>query len=419
MLDKVKLYLKAGDGGDGHVGWRREKYEPKGGPHGGDGGRGGSIYLVATSGLNSLIDYRFKTKFKAKSGMNGMNNLKSGSDGDDLILKVPVGTIVRQVGSDGVLYDFKEDGESFEIVKGGRGGRGNWHFRTSTRQAPTFMEPGQKGEEAEILLELKLIADVGFVGFPNVGKSSLLSMLSSAKPKIANYHFTTLEPNLGVVFIDEGESFVIADIPGIIEGASEGVGLGLQFLKHVERVKLICHVLDISGSEDRDPLEDYYTLRREMETYAKRLVDKPELIVLNKSDLLSDDELEKRASEIRDRTECEVIAVSAATGWQLEKLKYKLYNKIKELPEVELEEELVELVQETNPVKVWKEDDIYYITGDKVEYYFRGTDFDEPDSIRRFESFLDREGIYKELKNLGIKDGDTVDVFGFQFEHIE
>ena len=419
MFDIVKLQLKAGNGGDGHIGWRREKYEPKGGPHGGDGGDGGSIILVASNNLNSLIDYRYKTKFKAENGEGGMNNLKKGKDGTDLYLTVPVGTIVKQVGKEGVLYDFKEEGEEFVVVKGGRGGRGNWHFRTSTRQAPTFMEPGKRGEEIEIQLELKLIADVGFVGFPNVGKSSLLSIISSAKPKIANYHFTTLEPNLGVVFIGEGESYVACDIPGIIEGASEGVGLGLKFLKHVERVRLICHVLDASGSEERDPIEDYEILRHEMKNYADTLSDKEEVIVLNKTDLMSEEDAQNLKQKLVEKTGKEVFIISAATLKGVDELKFKLYNILKEIPEVPFTTEFVEAEFESNPVRVWKEDGVYFITGDRVEYYFRGTDFNEPDSIRRFEDFLDRAGITKELKKLGIEDGDTVDVLGYQFEHIE
>ncbi|MDO5716545.1 MAG: GTPase ObgE [Tissierellia bacterium] len=419
MFDIVKLELHAGNGGDGHVGWRREKYEPKGGPHGGDGGQGGSIYLVSDASLNSLIDFRFKTKFKAEPGERGMNNLKKGRDGKDLYLKVPVGTVVRQVGQEGVLFDFTEDGQEFLAVKGGRGGRGNWHFRTSTRQAPTFMEPGLKGEKAEVLLELKLIADAGFIGFPNVGKSSLLSILSAAKPKIANYHFTTLEPNLGVVKIEEGKSVVLADIPGLIEGAGEGAGLGFQFLKHVERVKLLIHVLDVSGSEGRDPMEDYELLRKEMKVYSEELMHREEIIVLNKSDLLDEKTLQERMDEIQKKTGREVFVVSAATRMGVEKLKYAIYNKVEAIEDVNLVEDFVEMVHEENPTRVEKIGDIYHISGDKVEFYFRGTDFEEPDSIRRFENFLEREGINASLKRLGIEDGDTVEVLGYQFVHVE
>ena len=419
MFDKVRLQLKAGKGGDGHIGWRREKYEPKGGPHGGDGGKGGDIILVATDNLNSLIDYRFKTKFKAENGENGMNNLKKGKDGQDLYLKVPVGTVVKQVGKDGILYDFKEVGEEFVIVKGGRGGRGNWHFRTATRQAPTFMEPGARGKEIEIELELKLIADVGFVGFPNVGKSSLLSIISAAKPKIANYHFTTLEPNLGVVFVEEGRSYVACDIPGIIEGASGGAGLGLKFLRHVERVRLLCHVIDASGSEGRDPIEDYEILRREMKDYSEKLSQKVEVIALNKTDLMTEEEILEVKKKFEEKTGEEVFVISAASLQGVKELKYALYNKLQELPAEAEVEEFAEAEFEERPIKVWKEGDIYYITGDHVEYYFMGTDFTEPDSVRRFQDFLSRIGIMDQLRELGIKDGDIVDVFGYEFEHME
>lgn len=417
MIDKVTLELIAGNGGNGHVGWRREKYEPKGGPHGGDGGDGGNIYLVSDSSLRSLIDYKFKKKFKAESGGNGMNNLKKGKDGEDLYLKVPVGTVVKQVGQDGILHDFKEDKETFLLLKGGRGGRGNWHFRSSTRQAPTFAEPGQKGQLADIILEVKILADCGLVGFPNVGKSSILSILSDAKPKIANYHFTTLEVNPGIVYIDEGKSFCLADIPGIIEGASEGVGLGFDFLRHVERVKVLAHVIDISGSEDRDPVEDYFKLREEMDNFNKLLTQKDEIVVLNKSDLLSEDELKEKVDRFKRETNKEVIVISCATVTNMNELKYKLYDLLENAEVVDLKEKIVPLHQEIEEIKVEKVDNIFYVTGDKVRYYFYGTDFNEPDSIRRFENFLERDGINQKLVELGIQDGDTVDIFGYQMTH--
>ena len=417
MIDKVTLELIAGNGGNGHVGWRREKYEPKGGPHGGDGGDGGNIYLVSDSSLRSLIDYKFKKKFKAESGGNGMNNLKKGKDGEDLYLKVPVGTVVKQVGQDGILHDFKEDNETFLLLKGGRGGRGNWHFRSSTRQAPTFAEPGQKGQLADIILEVKILADCGLVGFPNVGKSSILSILSDAKPKIANYHFTTLEVNPGIVYIDEGKSFCLADIPGIIEGASEGVGLGFDFLRHVERVKVLAHVIDISGSEDRDPVEDYFKLREEMDNFNKLLTQKDEIVVLNKSDLLSEDELKEKVDRFKRETNKEVIVISCATVTNMNELKYKLYDLLENAEVVDLKEKIVPLHQEIEEIKVEKVDNIFYVTGDKVRYYFYGTDFNEPDSIRRFENFLERDGINQKLLELGIQDGDTVDIFGYQMTH--
>lgn len=419
MIDIVTLHLKAGDGGDGHVGWRREKYEPKGGPHGGDGGDGGSIYLVSDSSLHSLIDYRFRKKYTATSGEKGMNNLKHGKDGEDLYLKVPVGTIVRQKGVEGILHDFRKPGEVFCVLKGGRGGRGNWHFRSSIRQAPTFMEPGTKGEEADVVLELKLIADAGLVGFPNVGKSSLLSILSAARPKIANYPFTTLEVNLGVCYIEEGRSLVLADIPGMIEGASRGIGLGYAFLKHVERVKLIVHVLDAAGTDGRDPLEDYAILRHEMEAYKETIGHKREIVVLNKADLLDPEEVRALRERVERETGRECYVVSAATREGIEALKYAIARALEGVPEEGISEPVVSLKTQQHPTEVRLQDGVYYVTGDRVEFYFRGTDFSEPDSIRRFEKFLEREGVYEELRALGIQEGDTVDVLGFQFEHME
>lgn len=295
FIDIAKIKLKAGKGGDGAVAWRREKYEPAGGPAGGDGGRGGDVIVMTDSGLHTLMDFRYKREYKAENGQNGMNKLKFGKDGEDIILKVPVGTLIRDANTKGVIYDLKEDNMSVTVCKGGKGGLGNARFKTSTRQAPAFAQAGNIGEEREVILELKLLADVGLVGFPNVGKSTLLSIVTSARPKIANYHFTTLSPNLGVVKIDEGESFVIADIPGLIEGASEGIGLGDEFLKHIERTGILIHVLDISGSEGRDPLEDFYKINEELFNYNERLAEKKQIIFANKMDVPGAEENLKKA----------------------------------------------------------------------------------------------------------------------------
>ena len=290
FIDVAKIKIKAGNGGDGAIAWRREKFEPAGGPAGGDGGDGGSVYIVADSGLHTLMDYRYKREYKAEKGQNGMSKNMFGKKGEDILLKVPVGTLVKESSSGAVIVDLKKADEKFLLAKGGRGGRGNSRFTSSTRQAPTFAEPGNKGEEISITLELKLLADVGLVGFPNVGKSTLLSVVSAAKPKIANYHFTTLNPNLGVVSLGEEMSFVIADIPGLIEGASEGLGLGDEFLKHVERTKILIHVIDASGSEGRDPIDDFYKINKELESYNPKLAEKTQIIFANKTDLLADEE---------------------------------------------------------------------------------------------------------------------------------
>ena len=285
FIDVAKIHVKAGKGGDGIVAWRREKYEPAGGPYGGDGGNGGSIILRADEGIRTLMDFRYKRSYAGQNGENGRTKKQFGKSGEDIVLKVPIGTLVKDVDTGGVIVDLKDKDQTFVIARGGRGGRGNAKFATATRQAPGFAEPGTRGQERQIVLELKLLADVGLIGFPNVGKSTILSILSAAKPKIANYHFTTLKPNLGVVRVAEEKSFVIADIPGLIEGAHEGAGLGHDFLRHIERTRVIVHVLDISGSEGRDPVDDFYKINEELSQYNDRLTDKPQIIVANKMDI--------------------------------------------------------------------------------------------------------------------------------------
>ena len=334
FIDIAKIELKAGKGGDGCVSFRREKYEPDGGPYGGDGGDGGSVIFISDEGVRTLMDFRYKKHYFAQNGENGKTKKQYGKKGEDLIVKVPVGTLIKDFETNRVIHDFKVKDDEFIVAKGGRGGKGNARFATSTRQAPRFAQPGTKGEERTIKLELKLIADVGLVGLPNVGKSSLLSVLSDAKPKIANYHFTTLEPNLGVCRVEENKSFVIADIPGLIEGASEGIGLGFEFLKHVERTRLLVHVLDVSGIEGRDPIEDYNTIYKELELYNENIKNKKEIIVANKIDLLTSDENLKRVKEyFKDRT---VLEISAVTQMGVKELKYKIFD---ELSKIEIDYE--------------------------------------------------------------------------------
>ncbi|QQK07159.1 GTPase ObgE [Miniphocaeibacter halophilus] len=423
FIDVAKIELKAGKGGDGAVSFRREKYEPSGGPYGGDGGNGGSIYLVASNSIRTLMDFRYKRHYKAENGENGGTKKMYGKKGEDLYLKVPVGTLVKDFDSDRVIHDMKEDGEVFLICKGGRGGRGNAKFASSTRQAPRFAEPGTKGQERTIKLEIKLLADVGLVGLPNVGKSSILSIISEAKPKIANYHFTTIEPNLGVVKVGEGESFVIADIPGLIEGASEGVGLGFDFLKHIERTKVLVHVLDASGSEGRNPVEDYNTIRKEMLSYNIKIADKKEIIVANKMDIEGAKEgLEKIKKAFPDKID-EIIEMSAATTEGIDKLKYKIWEYIKDI-KLEYEtydEEYIPFEEEAEPdyeVTV-REGNTFIVTGPLIDDLVYRTNFEDYEALRHFQKVLDDKEVFKKLKELNIGNGDLVIVGEMEFEYFD
>ncbi|HHX70040.1 MAG: GTPase ObgE [Miniphocaeibacter sp.] len=423
FIDVAKIELKAGKGGDGAVSFRREKFEPSGGPYGGDGGNGGNIYLVASNSIRTLMDFRYKRHYKAPNGENGGTKKMYGKKGEDLYLKVPVGTLIKDFDSDRVIHDMKEDGEVFLICKGGRGGRGNAKFASSTRQAPRFAEPGTKGQARTIKLEIKLLADVGLVGLPNVGKSSILSIISEAKPKIANYHFTTLEPNLGVVKVGEGESFVIADIPGLIEGASEGVGLGFDFLKHIERTKVLVHVLDASGSEGRNPVEDYNTIRKEMLSYNIKIADKKEIIVANKMDIEGAKEgLEKIKEAFPDKID-EIIEMSAATTEGIDKLKYKIWEYIKDakLQYETYDEEYIPFEEEPEPdyeVTV-REDNTFIVTGPLIDDLVYRTNFEDYEALRHFQKVLDDKGVFERLKELNIGNGDLVIVGEMEFEYFD
>lgn len=420
FVDKAKIYVKGGKGGNGIVAWRREKYEPSGGPYGGDGGNGGSVILKVDEGIRTLMDFRYKRHYSGENGEDGKTKKQTGRDGQDVIIRVPLGTLVKDAKTGRVIVDLKEKGQEYVIAKGGRGGRGNARFATPTRRAPGFAEAGTKGEEREIILELKLIADVGLVGFPNVGKSTILSMLSDAKPKIGNYHFTTLKPNLGVVRVDEGKSFVLADIPGLIEGASEGVGLGHDFLRHVERTRVLVHVLDASGIEGRDPVEDFYTINKELEEYNLKLKDKPQLIVANKMDLPGAEEgLEKIKTEFEPKG-IQVFETSAATSQGMRELKYAIWELLSQYEgEYEtFDEEYVEeedLVEEENIV-VKKEDGRYIVEGSFIERLIESTYFDDIDSVRYFQETLRKKGVVEELEKLGIEEGDSVFICGYEFE---
>lgn len=420
FIDIAKIELKAGKGGDGCVSFRREKYEPDGGPYGGDGGDGGSIIFISDESVRTLMDFRYKKHYFAQNGENGRTKKQYGKKGEDLIIKVPIGTLVKDYETDKVIYDFKEKDDKFIIAKGGKGGKGNARFATSTRQAPRFAQPGTKGEQRVINLELKLIADVGLVGLPNVGKSSLLSILSDAKPKIANYHFTTLEPNLGVCRVEENKSFVIADIPGLIEGASSGVGLGFEFLKHVERTRLLVHVLDVSGIEGRDAISDYETIYKELKLYNENLKSKKEIIVLNKIDLLSSDENIKKAKEyFKDKT---VLELSAVTKMGIKELKYKIYDELSKIKiDYDTFDEKFEYVEEIekDAYEIYMEDGTFYVEGPLIDYLVYITNFQDYDSLKYFQKVLLDKGVINELKGKGVKEGQTIVIGEMEFEFFE
>ena len=423
FVDVAKVSVKAGKGGNGSVAFRREKYEPMGGPAGGDGGDGGSIILEADEGLRTLMDFRYKRHYQAENGQDGRNKKQFGSDGKDLLLRVPTGTLVKDEETGIVLADLKSDGQKYVCAKGGRGGRGNVKFKNSIRRTPRFAEPGTKGEDKEIILELKLIADVGLVGFPNVGKSTILASITSAKPKIANYHFTTLKPNLGVVSIGEGHSYVIADIPGLIEGASDGAGLGLEFLRHVERTKLLLHVIDISGQEYRNPIDDFYKINEELKQYSDKLTGKEQIIVLNKLDLPEAQEnLEKIKKEFSD--DYEIIEVSAATGMGLDLLKKRAYERLLQIEEeIEfVDENVVESFldkKERDTIVVSKENNYYLADGEFLERLVASTNFDDFESFGNFQKILVDKGVIEKLRGLGAKEGDLISVCGVEFDFVD
>lgn len=426
FYDYAKVNVKAGDGGNGIVAFRREKYVPKGGPAGGDGGKGGSIILRADEGLRTLIDFRYQTHYKGKRGDHGSGAKQHGRSADDIVLRVPVGTVVRDADTKKLLGDLRHHGQEIVVAQGGRGGRGNARFVSSTHRAPAFAENGEKGEERWITLELKLLADVGLVGFPNVGKSTIISRVSAAKPKIANYHFTTLEPNLGMVRVDAGRSFVIADVPGLVEGAAEGAGLGHRFLRHVERTRVLVHVVDLSGSEGRDPLEDLTVIRGELERYAPQLNEKPMVIVANKVDLMSDDDRDAALARLSEAyPEVRIFPMSAATDSDLNELVYHLADILDAIGPVEYAEEDFEPVEEEPqkqeaPFRVQKiGPDAYEVVGPEIDGLVGRTQFERDEAVERFMKILDNMGIEKALREAGIQDGDTVIVGPMALDYLE
>ena len=420
FTDYAKIYVSAGKGVDGAVAFRREKYVAAGGPDGGDGGKGGDVYFEVNPDSNTLIDFRYKKKFKAENGNNGEGGHKYGKSGEDLYIKVPLGTIVKKSDTGEVLADLSEENKKVLVLKGGRGGKGNSHFATATRQAPRFAQKGEEGEEGELILELKLLADVGLIGYPSVGKSTILSVVTSATPKIAEYHFTTLEPNLGVVKSEYGDSFVIADIPGLIEGASEGVGLGIQFLRHIERTRLLLHVVDVAGTEGRNPVEDFYTINKELEKYSKKLATRKQIIVANKIDSMQDESLYNELENVAKENNMEIFKVSAATGQGMKELMIEVSKILKTLPKEDLVEEKeakkVYKLEEEQPFTIVKEDDMYVVDGSAIRELMRKVNMEDNESLYYFQKNLDILGINSALKKAGVKDGDTVKVYDYILE---
>lgn len=421
FTDYAKIIIKSGDGGNGAVSFRREKYVAAGGPDGGDGGRGGSIYFIVDSDSNTLVDFRFKKKFKAENGKNGEGARRYGKSGEDLYVKVPIGTLIKDAETGKIIADLSHKGQKELILPGGRGGKGNSHFATSTRQAPRFSQDGEKGIEKEIILELKLLADVGLIGFPNVGKSTFLSKTTSATPKIADYHFTTLEPNLGVVKNDYGESFVIADIPGIIEGASNGTGLGLQFLRHIERTRLLLHVIDVSGIEGRNPVDDFKTINEELKSYSEKLSKRKQIIVANKIDSMQDENLYNDLEKLAKENNMEIFKISAVTGEGISELLKRVSQVLKELPKEELYDEVEDkkvytLQEEQEGFTIKKEDGIFVVDGPAVDRVMRRVNLEDNESMYYFQKCLDSLGVNQKLKEAGVQEGDTVNICGWELE---
>ena len=424
FADRAKIYIRSGKGGDGHVSFRRELYVPNGGPDGGDGGRGGDVIFEIDEGLNTLADYRHRRKYVAKDGEQGGKRRCHGKNAEDIILKVPEGTIIKEAESDKIIADMSGDNRRQVILKGGKGGLGNQHFAASTMQIPKYAQPGQPAQELWVKLELKVIADVGLIGFPNVGKSTLLSRVTNANPKIANYHFTTINPNLGVVDIDGADGFVIADIPGLIEGASEGVGLGHEFLRHIERTKMMIHVVDAASTEGRDPIDDIYKINAELKAYNEDIAKRPQVIAANKIDAIyseDEDPVERIRKEFEPQG-IKVFAISGVSGEGIRELLYYVSEQLKTLDQetIVFEQEYFpeeELIHIDLPYTVEKEDDMYVVEGPKIEKMLGYTNLDSEKGFAFFQKFLKDTGILDELENAGIQEGDTVRMYGLQFDY--
>ncbi|UOE54558.1 GTPase ObgE [Bacillus sp. CMF12] len=429
FVDQVKVYVKGGDGGNGMVAFRREKYVPNGGPAGGDGGKGANVVFEVNEGLRTLMDFRYQRHFKAPRGEHGMSKNQHGRNAKDMIVKVPPGTVVSDAESGEVIADLTEHGQRAVIARGGRGGRGNTRFATPANPAPELSEHGEPGQERDVVLELKLLADVGLVGFPSVGKSTLLSVVSSARPKIAEYHFTTIVPNLGMVETEDGRSFVMADLPGLIEGAHSGVGLGHQFLRHIERTRVIVHVIDMAAVEGRDPFEDYLTINKELKEYNLRLTERPQVIVANKMDMPDAEEnLKKFKEQIEE--DYPIFPISALTRQGLRDLLFAVADKLEETPEFPLSHEEEEdtgvhrvlykhEAEQTEFVITRDPAGVFVVSGDAIEKLFKMTDFSRDESVRRFARQLRGMGVDDALREKGAKDGDTVKLLDYEFEFID
>ena len=425
FADRVKIYVKSGRGGNGHVSFRREKYVPNGGPDGGDGGKGGSVYFEVDDGLNTLADFRPIRKYSAGNGEEGGKKNCAGKNGEDITIKVPEGTVIREADSGKVITDMSGDNRRFLLLKGGRGGSGNQHYATSTMQAPKYAQPGQPAQELELILELKVIADVGLVGFPNVGKSTFLSKVTNARPKIANYHFTTLNPNLGVVDLEDAKGFVIADIPGLIEGASDGVGLGHEFLRHIERTKLIVHIVDAASTEGRDPVADIYAINQELSAYDETLSNRPQIIAANKIDMIygEDDPVAAIRREFEPQG-IPVYAISAVSGKGVRELLYAIHHKLAELDNtpVIFEQEFFpeyhfDIEKEPYTVVYDEAADEYVVEGPRIEKMLSYTNLESEKGFKFFQDFMKRNGILEQLEALGITEGSTVRMYGLSFDY--
>ncbi len=428
FADRARIYVRSGKGGDGHVSFRREKYVPNGGPDGGDGGNGGSVIFVVDDGLNTLTDYRHVQKYHAQDGENGGKRNCRGKNGSDLILKVPEGTVIREAESGKVITDMSGENRRFVLLAGGRGGNGNQHYATSTMQVPKYAQPGQPAKELELLMELKVIADVGLVGFPNVGKSTLLTRVSNARPKVANYHFTTLNPHLGVVDLEDAKGFVIADIPGLIEGASEGVGLGFEFLRHIERTKVMIHIVDAAGSEGRDPIEDIYAINKELEIYNPDIARRPQVIAANKTDMIyvgeGDEDPVLRLKNEFEPKGIPVYPISSISGKGIRELLYHVRNMLDGMDDkpVLFEQEffpeyMLSVSEEPYTVTYDEEKDEYVIEGPRIEKMLGYTNLESEKGFTFFQNFLKQNGILDQLEELGIQEGDTVRMYGLSFDY--
>ena len=420
FVDTAKITVKAGNGGNGCVSFHREKYVAAGGPDGGDGGNGGNIILQVDDNLSTLMDFRYKRKYVAENGVDGMGQRKSGKDGKSLTIRVPRGTLVRDAETGEIIKDMS-DSEPYILCRGGKGGWGNTHFATPTRQAPRFAKSGLPGESLDVVLELKLLADVGLIGFPNVGKSTLLSVVSRAQPKIANYHFTTLFPNLGVVYVEDGVSFVMADIPGIIEGASEGAGLGHDFLRHIDRCRLLVHVVDVSGCEGRDPVADFDAINAELKQYSPELAQRPQIVAANKVDILANDSLLEALRSHVEALGYPLLTISAAAHQGTRELVFAIANRLRELPPVAVyQPEYVKRppkVDMTQPLDITVEDGVYLVEGPWLQRLIANTNFGDYESRLWFDRMLRESGLFDRLEAMGIRDGDLVSMYNLEFEY--